>query len=208
MSLRLSGVTAAYHRRAVFEDVHLFVGAGDILGLIGPNGVGKTTLLRTAAGLVRPAAGRVVADGVVMYFGGEATMPGRCAAGRWARLFGPAAPSRKPLGRLSRGSRQMLGLDAFLSPADWTIGLLDEPWEGLDPFGARWLSTVLRRHAERGAAIVISSHRLHDAAELCSSYAFLAGGTVRTMAAADIAGGNALVGASDLARAFEQVMRR
>ncbi|HEX6324257.1 MAG TPA: ATP-binding cassette domain-containing protein [Vicinamibacterales bacterium] len=208
MSLRLAGVMAAYQRRAVFEDVHLFVGAGDILGLIGPNGAGKTTLLRIAAGLIRPAAGHVVADGAVMYFGGEATMPGACRAGRWARLFGPAAPSRKPLGRLSRGSRQMLGLDAFLSRDDWTIGLLDEPWEGLDPFGSRWLAKMLRRHAERGAAIVISSHRLHDAAELCSSYAFLAAGTVRTKAAADIAGEDAAVGAADLARAFEEVMRR
>jgi len=208
MSLRLAGVSAAYRRRPVFENVRLFVGAGDVLGLIGPNGAGKTTLLRTAAGLIRPSAGRVVTDGVVMYFGGEATMPGRCRAGRWARLFGASAQSRKSLARLSRGSRQMLGLDAFLSRDDWTIGLLDEPWEGLDPFGARWLSRALRRHAERGAAIVISSHRLHDAAELCTSFAFLAGGTVRAMAAADIAGEDALVGASDLARAFEEVMRR
>jgi manganese/iron transport system ATP-binding protein len=208
MSLRLAGVTTAYHRRAVFENVQLFAGPGDLLGLIGPNGAGKTTLLRTAAGLIRPAAGRVISDGVVMYFGGEATMPGRCGAGRWARLFGASAQSRKPLARLSRGSRQMLGLDAFLSRDDWTIGLLDEPWEGLDPFGSRWLSMALRRHAQRGAAIVMSSHRLHDAAELCSSYAFLAGGVLRTMTSSDIAGADALVGAADLARAFEEVMRQ
>jgi ABC-type multidrug transport system ATPase subunit len=204
VSLRLAGVGAAYRGRTVFENANLFVNPGDVLGLIGPNGAGKTTLLRIAAGLIRPACGRILSAGAILYFGGESTMPGRCGGERWARLFGAAVGTKRPLARLSRGTRQLLGLGAFLTRDDWAIGLLDEPWEGLDPAGSRWLTGALRGHAARGAAIVISSHRLHDAAEVCSSYAFLAHGRLRAVEPYDLTGADAPVRAADLARAFDE----
>jgi ABC-2 type transport system ATP-binding protein len=111
--------------------------------------------------------------------------------------------TRTPLGRLSRGTRQLAGLTACLSTATWTIGLLDEPWEGLDPSGARWLAGALRRHRERGACIVISSHRLHDVADVCSAYAFLSRGVLRIATQEDLARAGKILDGADLARAFE-----
>lgn len=208
MSLQFAGVTASYRRRPVFTNADLRLRAGDILGLIGPNGAGKTTLLRVAAGLIRPVAGDVWREGPVMYFGGEQTLPGTCRADRWGRLFGVASASRRKMGQLSRGTRQLAGLAAALERGTWTVGLLDEPWEGLDPTGARWLSDLLRRHRDRGAALLISSHRLHDAADVCSRYSFLYKGTLRSATPADIARGSARVGGADLARAFDECTGR
>ena len=208
MKLRLDGVTVLYGRRAIFENVTLRVPPRTIVGLIGPNGAGKTSLLRVGAGLIRPAIGTVVRDGRVMYFGGESTLPDRCRADRWARLFGTGTSSNRRLSKLSRGTRQLVGLSSVLTRDDWDIGLLDEPWEGLDPFGARWLTDLLRRHRNRGAAIVISSHRLHDAADVCSEFAFLSHGSLRTRPAHELAANAVTVAASDLARAFDRYARR
>ncbi len=208
MSLRLASVSAGYRGRAVFEDADLHVAGGEVLGLIGPNGAGKTTMLRVAAGLIRPAGGSVSANGALMYFGGEATLPGGCRADRWAGLFGTAAQTRRPIARLSRGTRQLLGLTTHLTRHDWMIGLLDEPWEGLDPSGSRWLTDTLRAHRNRGAALVISSHRLYDAADVCSAYAFLAKGVLRVVAPSELSRDGARVGAADLARAFDEFTSR
>ena len=114
MSLSLAGVGVRYRKRAVLRDVTLTVRGSQILGLLGPNGAGKTTLLRVAAGLIRPATGLVHRDGIVMYFGGEMTMPGGCRADRWSRLLGGSSPESRRLRRLSRGTRQLVGLRAVL----------------------------------------------------------------------------------------------
>lgn len=179
MSLSLQGVGVRYGGRLVLRDATLEVYGGQIVGLLGPNGAGKTTLLRVAAGLVRPASGYVRHDGLVMYFGGEMTMPGGCRADRWARLVGGSSAESRRLRRLSRGTRQMVGLRATLGADDWTLGLLDEPWEGLDPAGATWLRETLHGHRRRGAGMIVSSHRLHDVAETCDAFAFLAQGRLR-----------------------------
>jgi ABC-type multidrug transport system ATPase subunit len=176
--------------------------------LIGPNGAGKTTFLRIAAGLIRPAAGRVVRPGRVMYFGGESTLPGRCPASRWAALIGGhARQQQQQLRRLSRGTRQLVGLGTWLSREDWSLGLLDEPWEGLDPRGARWLHGELERHRARGASVIVSSHRLHDVATVCTAYGFLAGGSLRTVTAAEIATVGERADAADLDRVFHETAR-
>ena len=203
MTVRLESVRARYQGTLVFADVCLELGRGEILGLIGPNGAGKTTLLRIVAGLIRPDAGRIWREGAVMYFAGEATLPGGCTADRWSALLDAASPHRKPLRRLSRGTRQMVGLAAWLGRDDWAIGLLDEPWEGLDPRGAHWLLTELERHRARGACVIVSSHRLHDASAICTAYAFLARGTLRSLTAAQVSATGSRVDAADLARMFD-----
>ena len=204
MTLRFESVCASYRDASVFSGVDLEVGQGEILGLIGPNGAGKTTFLRMAAGLIRPARGRVRREGRVMYFGGEATLPGRCPAHRWAALLGAGGPHSKQLRRLSRGTRQMVGLSAWLSRDDWALGLLDEPWEGLDPHGARWLQGELERHRARGACVVVSSHRLHDVSAVCTAFAFLARGSLRSITANELSASGDRVDAADLARVFDE----
>ena len=79
---------------------------------------------------------------------------------------------------LSRGSRQMVGLRAYLAPPRAALYLLDEPWEGLDPDAARWLSMLLQQHRQAGSGILVSSHRLHDLAGVCDRYVFLSDGVL------------------------------
>lgn len=207
MILRLDRLTAAYRGRPVFQDATLALGPGEVMGLIGPNGAGKTTLLRVIAGLIRPVRGQVERRGRVMYFGGETTLPAGSRADRWAALLGATSARKEPFRRLSRGTRQFEGLSAWLWREDWTLGLLDEPWEGLDPDGARWLGRELDRHRERGAGILVSSHRLHDVSEACTSFAFLARGELRVMCAQDLAKAGRRVEASDLASMFDALRK-
>lgn len=202
MSLRAHRLAAGYRRRPVFRDASLAVAAGDIVGLIAPNGAGKTTLLRTVAGFIRPFEGTVVCDGPVMYFGGESTLPSGCRVSAWTALIGNASRDRRPFRQLSRGTRQAAGLAAWLSRSDWSVGLLDEPWEGLDPVASRWLTGELRRHAARGAAIVVSSHRLHDVVDVCTAFAFLRRRGV-SLIAPDPAASDARVRVEDLLAAFD-----
>ncbi len=179
------GLGARYGRREVFHDVSFDVQSGQALGVVGENGAGKTTLLRMAAGLIRPIRGELriaalpPADAQrrlrTAYFAGEATLPGRVRVATWGHLTGhTGVVDRRRLRTLSRGARQLMGLRGVLAPATLAFIVLDEPWEGLDPDGARWLSALLTSKRDRGAAVVVSSHRLHDLAGICDAYLFLA----------------------------------
>src|SRR5206468_2043501 len=115
---------------------------------------------------------------MVRYFGGEHTLPPNVSARRWVALWNaeaaPATPRRR-LGVLSRGTRQRVGLEAMISE-EVRLLVLDEPWENLDPDASRWLSETLLRVRSSGAGIVVSSHRIHDLADVCDRCVFLVGG--------------------------------
>jgi ABC-2 type transport system ATP-binding protein len=181
--LELAAISKAFGRHDVLNQAWLQVRSGETVGLLGANGAGKTTLLRIAAGLMRADRGsvrRVAAEPFatpnVCYYGGEATLPPHVSARRWASLFGVVAAERRPIGRLSRGNRQSLGLRVLLAGPPADILLLDEPWEGLDPPGSGWLTDTLRRLTRLGSAILISSHRLHDLDSVCTRFVMLEGG--------------------------------
>lgn len=183
--LSVRDLAVRYGRRLVFDEVSFDVPQGHCLGVIGPNSSGKTTLLRTMVGLVRPCAGDVRIDGLLprdalsrvgtAYFAGEATLPGYVRAAAWGSLGNGDAVTddRRRLRALSRGSRQLLGLRTVLGRQPLHLVVLDEPWEGLDPDAARWLSTTLEMKRDRGAAVVVASHRLDDLAGLCDAYLLL-----------------------------------
>lgn len=182
--LELAAVTKRFGDLQVLTQVWMQVRAGEAVGLVGANGAGKTTLLRIAAGLVLPDSGSVQrapnARGL-RYFGGEMTLPRDVQCRRWASLFDVPSQDRRRLGTLSRGSRQLYGLRVVLSGhAD--VLILDEPWEGLDPSGAAWLTDILRRWKDEGAAVLVSSHRLHDLVSACSRFVLLEGGRCRVIA--------------------------
>ena len=111
----------------------------------------------------------------VAYFAGEATLPAFVRASAWGRLGTgePVTPDQRPLRALSRGGRQLLGLRTVLSRHALQLIVLDEPWEALDTESSRWLSTTLESKRDRGASVVVSSHRLHDLAGFCDEYLFL-----------------------------------
>jgi ABC-2 type transport system ATP-binding protein len=184
----LRGVTKSYGRHTAVSDVSLTVAAGEIVGLVGPNGAGKTTLLRLLAELIRPTRGAVhipAADrpAIVRYYAGEHSLPPDVRTSRWLALWSAptmagATPRRVAgtLGTLSRGTRQRVGLEAMLAEPDVTLLLLDEPWEGLDPDASRWLSEELLKCRAAGAGVIVSSHRIHDLADVCDRCVFLVDG--------------------------------
>jgi ABC-2 type transport system ATP-binding protein len=216
--LRSIGLSFRYGSRAVFAGVDLSLRDGEVVGLIGANGAGKTTLLRTLLGFTRPHFGRVEwRDGrgfspppTVGWFGGAHTLPPRVRARTWARLgsadfLRATSGDRRPIAALSRGSRQLLGLSAVLARVDLIALLLDEPWEGLDPDAARWLSEALDRRRQAGAASLVSSHRLHDLAGLCDRYAFLLDGRVVMRSGSDIS--SRPLRGEDLLREFDRIRK-
>jgi ABC-2 type transport system ATP-binding protein len=185
-SCALVGVSKRYGTQWAVRDVTLTASAGEIVGLVGPNGAGKTTLLRIAARLIREHSGAVDVpscdEGRVRYFAGERTLPADVRVTRWRRLWtldAIAGARQKRIGTLSRGMRQRLGLETVLArPVSAALVLLDEPWEGLDPDAAAWLSRELTMLRACGAATIVSSHRLHDLAAICDRCVFMNRGRV------------------------------
>ena len=186
--LELAAVSKAFGRHKVLNQAWLQVRSGEAVGLIGANGAGKTTLLRIAAGLVRPDGGSVRwapmqgdRDARIRYYGGEMTLPPSVAARRWASLFGVTSDDRRRIGHLSRGSRQLL-LRVLLGGAQAELLLRDEAWAGLDPDGSAWLTDDVRRWRSGGAAVLISSHRLHDLDSVCTRFVLLENGRCQAVA--------------------------
>lgn len=202
--------------RAV-EDLTFAVEPGRITGFLGPNGSGKTTTLRMLLGLVRPThgtatiGGRRYADltGPVGTVGAalEATgfHPGRtgrdhlrvlaAAAGlpdarveEMLELTGIPAAADQRAGGYSRGMRQRLGLAAALL-GDPDVLILDEPTNGLDPEGIRWLRLFLRHLAGEGRTILVSSHLLGEVEATVDDVIIIANGQlVRQGAIAELRG--------------------
>jgi ABC-2 type transport system ATP-binding protein len=214
--LHVRAIAARYGTREVFHGVGFELRGGQALGVIGPSGAGKTTLLRMLVGLMHPAAGEIRLDGReprdaivrvgVAYFAGEGTLPGVVRAARWGTLGtgDDVTTERRRLRTLSRGTRQLLGLRTVLGREPLRLVVLDEPWEGLDPDAARWLSVMVETKRDRGAAVVLSSHRLHDLAGVCDSYLCLAGHQATWLDAHEIAPAGPVT-ASALTDAFDRL---
>jgi ABC-2 type transport system ATP-binding protein len=213
--LSVRQLSAHRSRRLVTQAVSFDLRAGQALGVVGANGSGKTTLLRTLVGFVSPASGEVRIDGRLppaalrlaptAYFAGEATLPGFVRAAGWGSLgTGVVVMSdQRRMRALSRSTRQLLGLRTALGRHPLRLIVLDDPWEGLDPDATRWLSATLEAKRDRGAAVVLSSHRLHDLAGVCDKYLFLTGAVPTLVRAHEIAR-SGLVSAEQLIDAFDR----
>ncbi len=217
MELEVRGLTKTFGPVTAVRDVSFRAPAGQVTGLLGPNGSGKTTTLRVTLGLVRPTAGTVLIGGVpyrrlprprrtvgAML---EATgfHPGRRARDH-LRVLAAAAdvPDRRVdevLGQVgladaadrrvrgfSLGMKQRLGLAAALL-GDPQVLLLDEPSNGLDPAGIAWLRGLLRGLADQGAAIVVASHVLGEVAQTADQVVIVSAGRLRFAGPLDELGG-------------------
>ena len=202
--IEVRGLTKRFGSLVAVDHLDLDVEPGRITGFLGPNGAGKTTTLRMLLGLVHPTAGTATIDGhryadiqnplTVVGSALEATNfhPGRTGRNHLRVLAGVAgipdrrvdellelvgipAAARKRAGGYSMGMRQRLGLAAALL-GDPKVLILDEPANGLDPEGIRWLRGFLRHLAGEGRTLLISSHMLSEVEQTVDDVVIIANG--------------------------------
>jgi ABC-2 type transport system ATP-binding protein len=200
------GLTKTYGTKAAVDGVTFTVEPGRVTGFLGPNGAGKSTTMRMILGLDRPTAGSVTVNGhryqdspaplreVGALLEAHAIHPGRSARDhlRWLamsngipaarvgevlELVGLEAVARQRAGRFSLGMGQRLGIAAALL-GDPPVVVLDEPVNGLDPEGIRWVRTLARRLAAEGRTVFISSHLMSEMALTADHLVVIGRGTV------------------------------
>jgi ABC-2 type transport system ATP-binding protein len=187
----VEGLTRKYGHTLAVDDISFTAAAGRVTGFLGPNGAGKSTTMRIMVGLTRATSGTVTIDGrrfedlpnpgleVGVLLDASAQHAGR--TGREIlvvaqRLMGlprtrveemlevvsltPDEASRR-VRDYSLGMRQRLGIATALI-GDPEVLVLDEPANGLDPGGIRWMRDLLRGYADRGGTVLLSSHLLHE----------------------------------------------
>jgi ABC-2 type transport system ATP-binding protein len=189
--ITIDRLTKKYGTTLAVDDVSFTAEAGRVTGFLGPNGAGKSTTLRIMVGLTRPDAGTATVSGrhyvdlpnpgleVGVLLDASAQHAGR--TGReiltLAQQFMGLPRSRveemletvsltageasRRVGDYSLGMRQRLGIATALI-GDPEVLILDEPANGLDPAGIRWMRDLLRGYADRGGTVLLSSHLLHE----------------------------------------------
>jgi ABC-2 type transport system ATP-binding protein len=206
--VRARGLVKRYAEVLAVDHIDLNVNAGDVYGFLGPNGAGKTTTLRMALGLITPSEGTVelfgrdpmrdgarALEGVAGFVEAPRFYPYMSAhknlellaaldgGGAGARIdevlelveLTPRAAHR--VGGYSHGMRQRLGIAASLLRRPRLL-ILDEPATGLDPAGMRDMRLLIRRLADDGITVLLSSHQLPEVQELCDRVAIVESGRV------------------------------
>jgi ABC-2 type transport system ATP-binding protein len=195
--IEIRGLAKWFGTVQALDDLSFDIEAGTITGFLGSNGAGKTTTLRILLGLVSPDAGTATINGydyphlpeplhqVGAVLEANGFHPGRTARAhlRIQAMAASADPSRiddvldlveltgaadRRVGGFSLGMRQRLALATALL-ADPSILILDEPANGLDPEGIRWLRDMLRGFATEGGTVLVSSHILAEIAHTVDS---------------------------------------
>jgi len=203
-AIEMHALTKTFGSVHAVADVTATVAPGRVTAFLGPNGAGKTTTLRMLLGLVAPTSGTATFDGrrydelrdpvrqVGAVLEASGFHPGRTAldhlrvlatAARLPREMpervlaetGLAGDARRRVGEYSLGMRQRLGLAAAML-GDPGVLVLDEPTNGLDPEGVRWLRGYVRRLADEGRTVLVSSHALSEVEQTADDVLVIARG--------------------------------
>jgi ABC-2 type transport system ATP-binding protein len=187
------GLTKRYGRTVAVQDLTFTVQPGVVTGFLGPNGAGKSTTMRMLIGLDRPDAGQATVNGrryrelrrplceVGSMLEARSFHPGRSPRAHLGSLaasnaiparrveevlgiVGLESVGRRRAGKFSLGMTQRLGI-AVAMLGDPGILILDEPVNGLDPEGIRWIRNLLKSLAAEGRTVLISSHLISEVAQ-------------------------------------------
>jgi ABC-2 type transport system ATP-binding protein len=212
--LELDGLSRRYGETTALDGLSLSVPPGQVVGFVGPNGAGKTTAMRIILGVLEPDQGDIRWDGrpadeeARRRFGympeerglypkmrvnrhlaylarlhGADPAAAEEAARRWTDRLGLGERREAKVQELSLGNQQRVQLAAALVH-DPDLLVLDEPFSGLDPIGVDVMSEVLSERAQRGAAVVFSSHQLDLVERVCDAVTIVSEG--RVVAAGDV----------------------
>jgi ABC-2 type transport system ATP-binding protein len=206
-AIEIQGVSKRFGSVQAVRDLSFTVDAGRVTGFLGPNGAGKSTTLRMLLGLIGSDSGAATFAGrayselehpsarVGAVLEQASFHPGRsgrnhlrvlAAAGRHPdsrvdevlELVGLTAAADRRVKGYSMGMRQRLAIAAALL-GDPEVLILDEPVNGLDPPGIRWIRALLREQAARGRAVLVSSHLLSEVAQSVDDVVVIARGVLR-----------------------------
>jgi ABC-2 type transport system ATP-binding protein len=206
LAVELRDLTKSFGGALAVDDVSAVALPGEVTALLGPNGAGKTTTLRMLLGLAAPSSGTATFGGkrydqltdpvrrVGAVLESSGCHPGRTALDHLRILAtasrlpkdapmrvlaetGLAADARRRVGTFSLGMRQRLGLAAAML-GDPDVLVLDEPTNGLDPPGVRWLRGYVRQLADEGRTVLVSSHALSEVEQTADHVLVLAHGRV------------------------------
>jgi ABC-2 type transport system ATP-binding protein len=204
--IHVEHLTKRYGRYVAADDVSFTCLPGTVTGFLGPNGAGKSTTLRMITGLTPPTAGRVTIDGkpyaehpnpgrlVGVMLDAAAQHAGRTGIETLrltARLLGLPAKraaetleqvglgdaAKRRVGNYSLGMRQRLGIGTALM-GDPAVLILDEPANGMDPEGIRWMRLLLNDFANRGGTVLLSSHLLAEVQATVDRLVVIGGGRI------------------------------
>ena len=207
-ALEIEEITKSYAGRTVVDGVSFSVGRGEVFGLVGPNGSGKTTTIRVALDIVRPETGTVRLfehertrealsrvgylpeerglyqrsrlTEVLRYLGRLKRMSARDATRRTDELLERVGLAEHGRKKVQALSRGMTQLAQFAGALLHSPDLLilDEPFSGLDPLNVYLMKAVIREEQARGAAIIFSTHQMVDVEELCERVALVNDGSL------------------------------
>ena len=205
--IRIDQLTKRYGATTAVDSVSFTVAPGTVTGFLGPNGAGKSTTLRMLVGLTPPTSGSATVLGVPyarlpdpgrhvgVLLDAAAQHPGRTGRevltlgatlmglprSRVDEVLGLAGLTVQEAGRRvgdhSLGMRQRLGI-AHALLGDPEVLVLDEPANGLDPAGIHWMRGLLRRFADRGGSVLLSSHLLHEVEAVADDLVIIGGGRI------------------------------
>jgi len=205
--IEIKGLKKNFGKTTVLKGIDLSIGAGKVTAIVGPNSSGKTTLIKSILGLVKPTDGSIEVDGVntegnfhyrnkIGYMPQIARYPENLTANELFALikdlrepettyeediitsFKLAAEMDKPFKSLSGGTKQKVS--AIIAFAfDSPILILDEPTAGLDPVSSSYFKDLVKKEKEKGKTIILTSHIMSEIHELADDIIFLLEGEVK-----------------------------